>query len=217
MTLSTYAALKAALARLLNRDDLSEAIPDFVALFEADFDADPRTARHRRRICRAQATIENEYESLPADYLAVQSAALASEPVRRLKFSDPDKLLQMKEAASSGATGPPTWYSIVGTEIRFFPPPQASVLCDLTVYERLDPLVEDGQANWLLSYFPNLYLYGSALHSAPYLGADERLATWQGLYDAGVAKLMASDPEPSSQAVLRSDTAGVTTRFRETL
>ena len=64
MTLSNYAGLKAALARLLNRDDLDEAIPDFVALFEAEFDADPRTARRRRRLCRAQATIENEYESL---------------------------------------------------------------------------------------------------------------------------------------------------------
>jgi hypothetical protein len=220
MTLSNYAGLRAAVARLLNRDDLDDAIPDFVALFEAGFDADPRTARHRRRICRAQATIENEYESLPSNYLTVQSVALkrdlgGPEPGRRLRFIDAETLVKMKadvaawranQTLQSGADpAPPAWYTIVGTEMRFFPAPLTRYDCELTVYERLTPLSDEAQANWLLTYFPHLYLYGAAVHSAPYLGADERLATWQGLYEAGVMALMASDPEPTSQATLRSD------------
>jgi len=93
--------------------------------------------------------------------------------------------------------------------MRFFPAPQVSYVCDLTVHERLEALAEDADANWLLTYFPHLYLYGAAAHSAPYLGADERLATWKGLYEAGVAALMAGDPEPTSQATLRSELAGI--------
>jgi hypothetical protein len=222
MTLSNYAGLKAALARLLNRDDLAEAIPDFVALFEAEFDADPRTARHRRRICRAQATIENEFESVPSNFLAVQSAALGPEPGRRLRFIDAESLVKMKEdeaawranqaLASRADPAPPAWYTIVGTEMRFFPAPQASYVCDLTVFERLAPLSGEADANWLLAYFPHLYLYGAAAHSAPYMGADERLATWQGLYEAGVTALMASDPEPTSQTALRGELSGILKR-----
>jgi hypothetical protein len=225
MTLSTHAGLKAALARLLNRDDLAEAIPDFIALFEADFDADPRAALHRRRICRAQASIENEYESLPANYLAVQSIALASEPTIWLQYVDPDGLERMVQdkaawqanaAALCGAgPGSPRFYTIVGAEIRLFPAPSAPLTCNLTVYERLDPLADEGDANWALTYFPQAYLYGSAIHSAPYLGADERLATWQGLYDEAMGKLSAADPTPTSKTRLRAEPATLAGRGAE--
>ncbi|HET9159115.1 MAG TPA: hypothetical protein VFN88_00755, partial [Caulobacteraceae bacterium] len=161
------------------------------------------------------ATIADEYEALPVNYLSVQSIALVTDPVRPLRFVDAETLLRMKadeaawranRALETGADpAPPAVYAIVGTELRFFPPPQAQYVCALTVFERLDRLTADNDSNWLLETFPHLYLYGSALHSAPYLGADERLATWQGLYEAGVEKLMASDPEPTSKAALRSE------------
>jgi hypothetical protein len=224
MTLATYANLKSALANLLNRDDLAAEIPDFIALFEADFDANPATARHRRRICRAQAEISGEYETLPSNFLAVQSIALATEPSRWLEYIDPDSLERMVQNraawAQIGATetgqepAAPKFYSIVGTEIRFFPAPQTSYDCNLTVYERLARLAADGDSNWLLTYFPGLYLYGSALHSAPFLGADERAPLWQGLYEDGWAKLAASDPPPTSKTTLRTEAAALTAAGR---
>jgi hypothetical protein len=125
LTLATYANLKSTLANLLNRDDLSAEIAVVIALFEADFDANPATAHHRRRICRAQAEIAGEYESLPSNYLAVQSIALATEPSRWLEYVDPDSLERMVQDAAAWAqvrsaeTGegpaPPKVYSIVGT------------------------------------------------------------------------------------------------------
>lgn len=220
MALSNYAGLKTAIATLLNRQDLADAIADFIALLETDFDADPSTATHRRRICRSSAVISNEYETLAANFLTIQSIGLATDPIQWLQYIDPDSMVRLtqdvegwrsNQAADFGADpGPPKFYTIVGTEIRFFPAPEASYTCNMTVYERLNALTAASDTNWLLTYFPGIYLYGAALHSAPYLGADERLATWQTLYDQAVEKLMASDPMPTSKLPLRTELVAMT-------
>jgi len=36
---------------------------------------------------------------------------------------------------------------------------------------------------------PDVYLYGSLLHSAPYLVEDARIAVWAQMYSAAVAQL----------------------------
>ena len=44
-------------------------------------------------------------------------------------------------------------------------------------------------SNWLLSKAPDVYLYGSLLHSAPYLVEDARVNVWAQLYGAAVSRL----------------------------
>lgn len=220
MALSTFAELKTSIAAWLNRDDLTAQIPDFVALFEADFDADVRTALHRRRICRSEATIENEYESLPANYLAVQSFVVDGEPVWRLEYVSPEELANRKQTqdawrtaveldwtkAAGEGSAPPKYFSIVGTEARFLPVPTASYDALLTIYERLAKLTLDADSNWLLATYPQAYLFGSLLQASLFLTGDPRLATWQSLYDLAIQKIQTSDPTPADPNVIRADT-----------
>jgi hypothetical protein len=222
MALSTYAELQAALAGLLGRTDLTGQIPDFIALFEADFDGRPDTATHRRRVCRSSAEITGEYEALPGGFMGVQSIALDGEPVRRLEYIDPDTMVRLIEDrdawdqvnwVGAGGAAAPKYYTVVGTEIRFFPAPRATYTCWLTVYERLERLSETSPSNWLLSYFPQVYLYGAALHSAPYLSDDARLAVWRELYEDAVAKCAASDPMQTGRLPLRTEFTGLTGRL----
>jgi hypothetical protein len=42
-------------------------------------------------------------------------------------------------------------------------------------------LSADGDTNWLLTNHPDVYLYGSLVHTAPYLKDDARIALWAGL------------------------------------
>jgi hypothetical protein len=227
MAISNFGELKTSLASLINRRDFATSIPDFIALFEAEFDADPRTAKHRRRICRSSSEISEEYEALPSNYLSIQSVSLATDPVQWLSYIDPDsleRLVQDKTAWEANAAnefgsdpGPPKFYSIVGTEIRYFPAPQQTYTCNFTIYERLDALADDSDTNWLLTTFPQVYLYGSALHSAPFLGADERLKMWGSLLDASIEKLMRSDPLPTNKMQLRSEVGVLTARSTRVL
>ena len=41
--------------------------------------------------------------------------------------------------------------------------------------------------NNILTHFPDLYLYGSLLHAAPYLGDDARISIWSGLYQKALS------------------------------
>lgn len=221
MALSSYAELNAALAVLLNRDDLTDSIPDFIRLCETDVDARPDLAKHRRRICRASAIISNEYELSPQNFLAVQTIDLA-DPAVSLARVDPDNITRMKHdearwrqklaAELCVGVAPPAFYTVVGTEFRFFPAPQQSYTAQLNVYERLPPLATY-DTNWALQFYPSIYLYGAALHSAPFLKDDARIAVWSGLYEKTCEMAALADPFETDRSKLRTDLVGLTNRW----
>jgi hypothetical protein len=51
------------------------------------------------------------------------------------------------------------------------------------------PDLATASVNWVLQDAPDVYLYGSLLHSAPYLVEDARIAVWAQMYSAAVAQL----------------------------
>lgn len=216
MALSTYAELKTAIASLLNRDDLTDYIGDFIRLCETDIDGREDLATHRRRICRSEAIIDDEYEALPDNFLAIQSIDI-SDPFIQLQRADPDNIVRLKASQDDlrnrierdlGVTvAPPKYYAIVGTEIRFLPVPQQEYTCQMTVYERL-PALESYDTNWVLEFYPSIYLYGSAIHSAPFLKDDARLQIWATLYDNACRAASRADPMETERVELRTELAG---------
>ena len=213
MALSTYAELKAAIASLLNRDDLTDYIPDFIRLCETDVDGREDLAIHRRRICRSEAVIDAEYEALPENYLSIQSINIEDPFVQMLR-AEPEQMVGLKLAEADlklriesdiGVTpAPPLYYTIVGTEIRFLPVPQQSYTLQMTVYERL-PALETYNTNWLLEFYPSIYLYGSAIHSAPFLKDDDRLKVWETLYEKACQAAARADPVRPARVELRTE------------
>lgn len=55
--------------------------------------------------------------------------------------------------------------------------------------EPFDNLGLDNQVNYVLTNHPDLYFYGSLLHSAPYLDDDQRLGTWASFYQNAVESI----------------------------
>jgi len=61
-------------------------------------------------------------------------------------------------------------------------------------YWELPPLLDNSnQTNWTTDFAPNALLHGSLLQATPFLNNDERIPTWQGIYDRDVAILEAQD------------------------
>ena len=51
-------------------------------------------------------------------------------------------------------------------------------------YYQLPPLLDDvNQTNWLTDYAPNMLLYRALLEATPFLKNDERIQTWQAMYE----------------------------------
>jgi hypothetical protein len=62
------------------------------------------------------------------------------------------------------------------------------------IFHQLPQLLDDGnQTNWITQYAPDVLLYAALLEATPFLKNDERIPTWQGMYDRALAALNAED------------------------
>ena len=186
MAISTYAELQSAVGDFLNRQDLTTVIPTFIALAEADFN---RSIRHRSMLTRATATIDSQFTALPTDFLEAKNIQLNSEPITVLRYVTMEHADLVRQR---NPTGQPVYYSIVGDTLEVVPVPDASFTAELTYYKKIPALVDDTDTNWLLSYHPDVYLYGTLMQSAPYLKDDQRIPVWGSLYRQYLADVNAS-------------------------
>lgn len=188
MALTTYTELKASIADWLVRADLTATIPDFISLAEAQIE---RKLRTRQMIVRSDASIDTEYSAVPSDFLDTKSLKLNTNPVTPMQFETIESLDQL--ASRTNASGKPTYFSIVGNQIRVVPTPDTTYTAELTYYAKLTKLSSSVTTNWLLTSSPDIYLYGALLQAAPYLQDDARIAVWSALYQSGLDQLQLAD------------------------
>jgi hypothetical protein len=194
MALSTYAELKTSIGDWLNRSDLTNAIPDFISLAEAQVE---RTLRTRQMIVRANASFDAQYGAVPADFLETKSLKLTStNPQTPLEFLSIDAL--DNKASEYTGSGKPRFFGVVGGQFRLVPLPDATYTTELTYYAKLTKLSNSVTANWLLTSSPDIYLYGALLQAAPYLQDDARIQVWSSLYDRAMSELQTADDRGAS-------------------
>ncbi|MFZ9767193.1 MAG: phage adaptor protein [Candidatus Limnocylindrus sp.] len=185
MALTTYSALTSAIEDFLLRPDLTATIPTFVELAEARLNRDLRV---RQMIKRSQASLDTQFTLLPTDFLEAQNFEIVStaptyslEPVT-LQTVD-------RYRSATAAPGRPKVFAVAGNTLEVAPSPDATYTGELVYYSKIPALSVSNASNWLLLQAPDVYLYGSLLHSAPYLRDDERVALWSSLYNEAVGAL----------------------------
>jgi len=194
MALTTYTELKTSIGDWLNRSDLTNAIPDFISLAEAQVE---RTLRTRQMIVRANASFDAQYGAVPADFLETKSLKLTStNPQTPLQFLSIDAL--DNEATKYTASAKPKFFGVVGGQFRLVPVPDATYTTELTYYAKLTKLSNSVTTNWLLTSSPDIYLYGALLQAAPYLQDDARITVWSSLYDRAMSELQTADDRGAS-------------------
>lgn len=188
MALTTYTELQASVADFLNRSDLTSVIPDFVTMAEADLN---RTLRVREMSVRTQAPVSTQYVQLPGDFLGMRNIDLMTDPITPLTYKN---LQNLDIHRANDATGKPLYYSIMQNNIEFAPVPDSDYTIEIVYYQKIPALstANDG-VNWLLTDHPDAYLYGTLMHSAPYLQADERVGLWAGKYQQIIEQITTSD------------------------
>ena len=180
-----YTQLKSAVADFLNRQDLTAVIPTFVTFCEADIN---RKLRHRKMIARATAVLDEQYTALPDDFLEAKNIQLNSEPPVSLKYVTLEHADLLRSGIYSSA-GEPKYYTLLGSSLEAVPTPDGEYTIELAYYQSFTALAEDADTNWLLTNHPDVYVYGTLVHSAPYLKDDERIAVWVGLYEKAMSDL----------------------------
>jgi hypothetical protein len=187
MAINTFTTLKTAIADFLNRDDLTSAIENFIALSEAQINRD---IRHWKMETRAsgQQSGGDEYAQIPSDWMETIRFHITDNGTSPLELISRATMAD-KRASNNDAIGIPTHYTHADGQFQFYPTPSSEINTELLYYAKTDALSSSNADNWLLLEAPDVYLYGALLHSAPYLGEDERIAVWAQMYSASVARL----------------------------
>ena len=83
-------------------------------------------------------------------------------------------------------SGQPAYYAVTAGEIEVYPVPDGTYTSELYYFGKTPALSDSNTSNWILEHYPDAYLYGSLIHSAPYLKDDARIQVWAALYQNAI-------------------------------
>ena len=212
MALDTYANLKTAIADWLDRSDLTDRIPDFIALAEARLNRELRIRPMEVRSTMT-TTVGQRYFNLPGGYLQMRNFQINTNPITPLEYITPEMLDRLY---GSNTSGKPRAYSLIGDEIQLAPIPDAAYTIEMAFYEKFTPL-GDGTSgtvtsNWLTKNAPDVLLYGALIEAEPFIKNDERIQLWLTAYKEAIDKIQkadARDRHSGSQMRVRTVYSGV--------
>jgi len=158
----------------------------------------------RRLVLRSDASVPSgaEFVAVPADFFGPVDIVLKGSPEIVLDYLDPTNFQQWKEA-NNLVGHVPQFYTVVGGEFQIFPLTDKAYTAELTYIQRLAAV--SSATNWILTDYPDAYLYGALVQSAPYLRDDARTAMWGTLFTAALDDICNTDPMPADKSTLRTE------------
>ena len=208
MTIASYSDLQTALTEWChnNSSALSARVKDFITLAEAELNAELRL---RTMESDESLTLSSGSRTvaLPSGFVEPIALYFNRTGSAREDLSDcyvlPDQLYVNTQ---SNAAKEPKYWTINGTNIEF--ECQADQTYSLT-FRMLKSfaLSDSNTTNWLLTNFPNVYLYGSLLQTIPYTRDMSPTTTqaWQKFYDNALRQAKKVAGRSKSFAKLRTD------------
>ena len=175
MAINSYSTLKTAVSNWLDRDDLTDRLPEFISLAESTFNRVLRIRAMETTVSDTTPSGSIE-DALPTGYLQMREIHLTTSPVASLAYITPEIMYRIRAGSTSGK---PNAYTIVGDNILFGPTPDDAYTYSITYYKSFDALSDSTATNWLILNAPDLYLYGTLLQAEPFLMNDERVPLWE--------------------------------------
>jgi hypothetical protein len=169
--LDTYDNLVKEIIDWSHRDDLGVKIPDFIQLAEnAMYSNEVEVLAIRGMEMISTSTTTGQYVALPTDFESARSVRLVTgDNGGELRFQAPE---QMRKQV---ATGKPTFFTIIGSEIQFDRVPDSAYTLEIQYYRKEPSLSTLIQTNAILTSHPSIYLYG-ALAQVYFFSQDEQQA-----------------------------------------
>ncbi|SES08509.1 phage adaptor protein [Sphingobium sp. YR768] len=184
-TIGTYTDLVSKVADWLDRDDLTDQIPDFIALLESELRDKLRTIYQETADIWV---ISDQDFAIPSDVLAIRRMYPSGQPNALIREVVPDALQRFRSAG-----GPTRVYAIEGRSIRFAPAPSSSVPANIEVlyWKRIPPLSASAPDNWLLNRRADIYMWGTLHYAAAYVRDTDAMEACRQYLDAAINALVA--------------------------
>ena len=184
MAITTFAQLSTAVANWLDRTDLTDRIPEFIALGEGLINA---RLRCKRMLQRSTTSASTQMIAVPNDYVALDGiyATINSKDVPLDYIST--ELSALTDPISSG---PPTSYTVIGGEFRLVPAPDTAYTITISYYKQIPALTVSATTNWLLTLYPQVYVSAAVAVAYQYIMDDAREAKEMGRLEAEISQVM---------------------------
>ena len=191
-----YDELKAEIASYIARSDVtssSDVITTFITLAEKMINRKLRTRKMEMDADLSTVSSENTID-LPTDFLEIRSLEFDSAP----KTIDFESLDSFKRLYAGQDIGRPKIYTLTNnsgdtlSSIRLAPVPDGVYDLSLVYFSKIPPLSEAVTTNWLLDYYPEIYLNG-ALYYAFKRYRSPLAADYKALFDADIQTLNDED------------------------
>ena len=199
MAISTYSELQTEIAEWVNRSDLTARIPTFISLCEAKLNRELRLRVQEANFPLSLAAGESSV-ALPDGF--VEPLALwevEASGNRPLRFVPPSAL--DKDATA----GDLTKWSIDGTNIIFGRPAGSAV--SLLFRMRSAFALSDAEpTNWLLTNYPDVYLYGSICEAEHFSRDDEAMMVAKARCDEAMRSVKRLNAKSQSGGTLAVET-----------
>lgn len=169
---------------LYNRKDLTARIPQFIAFGENTI--------FRRLRCRANEksltgdlALDKTGFALPDDFLEMKYLLVDSKPLERR--SDIDYLSRLNV---DNAPGLPSWFARVLGDIKLWRQADSDYTFEMIYwYNQAGDMSANGDSTPVLLFAPDLYLYAALIEAMPFLAKDDRIGTWQNMFEQGLAQV----------------------------
>jgi hypothetical protein len=188
VSITNYGELKTAVANWLNRGDLTDYIPDFIAMGEGYINRDLRVRNMLARVT-AQTVGASAYIDLPTDFVEMRNIQLNVSDKYPLSYMSPEVM----DSKYLSQTGQPKFYTILGDELQFAPIPDSTYTVEIAYFQSFPAQSSDTDSSWLHTNAKDLLLYSALIAAEPFLKNDSRIALWQAMYQAGIDQLNRMD------------------------
>jgi len=203
MAITTYGELQAAAANWLVRGDLTDRIPEFIALAEARLNRVLR-ARLAESEAPLTAAVGSRTIPLPAGF-AEPLALWRIDPSGRvaMRFIEPSLV-----AASSQQGAPGSW-SVDGANLAFDRPCDQAYGFVLRMLAKF-ALSAAAPTNALLADGPDVYLFATLCEAGPFLRDDALAGAYEARLERAIAEFNAKDARARAARTLVTGTPRTT-------
>lgn len=185
MAIATYADLKRAIKNWLDDDTLADRSDDFIALSEARFN---RILRDPQMEARTTLTISGgaaDSIALPDDFLEVREVHIEAATDKPMAYRTPQFVENVRDSLSDD----PVYYSIEQQLLTFAAQAPDTTAFSVLYFQKISGLTQSNNTNWLMTTYPDIYLYGVLLHAETFADNEPKVAQWKTLLDEAMSEV----------------------------
>lgn len=190
MAIQTYTDLVEQIAELSARDP-SAIMPTLISLVESQCNRRLRVNHMIDIEDLSNGTTAGQFlYDWPSEALAIDNIEITGQNTRYpLSLGSPEALDQ-KFGLRSGI---PQAYSLLGRKFEFRPCPDTAYRLTISYYARIIPLTVTEPQNWLIRFYPDVYLFGCLTYQALHVRDDDATKMWSDLFGNAINETQLAD------------------------